>query len=252
MTRRLRAALLALAAGLAGHAAAQADEATVFAAASLTDVLTEAAKAFEASTGHRVTFNFAGSNDLARQIKAGAPAELFFSADKAQMDEVARAGHVAGFADRIDVLSNALVVVVPATSAATVTSAADLKQFGRIALANPEAVPAGVYARKYLASEGVWDAVQARVVPTLDVRAALAAVAAEHAGAAIVYRTDAARSKGVRIAFEVPPDKGPPIVYPLALLEGARPAATQLRDFLVSDAARTLYEKHGFVVILDN
>src|SRR5262245_34504787 len=113
MTRWLRAALLTLAAGFAGHAAAQADEVKVFAAASLTDVLTEAAKAFETTTGHKVVFNFAGSNDLARQIKAGAPAEVFFSADKAQMDEVARAGRLAGFADRIDVLSNTLVVVVP-------------------------------------------------------------------------------------------------------------------------------------------
>jgi molybdate transport system substrate-binding protein len=97
----------------------------------------------------------------------------------------------------------------------------------------------------------VWDAVKDKVVPTLDVRAALAAVEAEHADAAIVYRTDAAQSTRVRVALEVPAGKGPRIVYPLALLSGAKPAAAQLRDFLVSDAARALYEKHGFTVILD-
>jgi molybdate transport system substrate-binding protein len=243
-------AALALAATLAGAAPLRADEVMVFAAASLTDVLREAARAFETSTAHRVTFNFGGSSDLARQIRAGAPAEIFFSADKAQMDQVARDGRV-GLGDRIDALSNALAVVVPASSSARVGAPADLKQFSRIALANPEAVPAGTYARSYLTAEGVWDAIKDKVVPTLDVRAALAAVAAEHADAAIVYRTDAAQSKRVRVALEVPRDKGPRIVYPLALLTGSKPAAAQFRDFLVSDAARSLYEKHGFVVILD-
>lgn len=250
MRRRGRIAALAAAALALSPVAARADEVTVFAASSLTNVLQEAAAAFERSSGHKVTFNFGGSNDLARQIKAGAPAEIFFSADKAKMDDVARDGRV-GLGDRIDVLSNALAVVVPTASAVKVASAADLKGLGRIALANPEAVPAGLYAKAYLASEGVWDAVKDKVVPTLDVRAALAAVEAEHADAAIVYRTDAARSTRVRVAMEVPAAKGPRIVYPLALLTGAKPAAAQFRDFLVSDAARTLYEKHGFVVILD-
>ncbi|HET9316400.1 MAG TPA: molybdate ABC transporter substrate-binding protein [Vicinamibacteria bacterium] len=247
----VRWAALALAAPLVGPTAARADEITVFAAASLTDVLQEAAKSFEAASAHRVVFNFGGSNDLGRQIKAGAPADLFFSADKAQMDEVARDGHLAGMGDRIDVLSNTLVVVVPAGSSTKVSGPADLKALARIVLANPEAVPAGVYARKYLEAEGAWDAVKDKVVPTLDVRAALAAVEAEHADAAIVYRTDAARSKRVRVAFEVPRGKGARIVYPLGLLAGAKPAAVLFRDYLVSDAARALYEKHGFAVILD-
>lgn len=242
---RLGAALAVFAASLA-----RADDVTVFAAASLTDVLQEAAKAFEDGSTHRVVFNFGGSNDLARQIKAGAPADIFFSADKTQMDEVTRAGREAP-ADRIDVLSNTLVIVLPAAGAAKVAAPADLTSLGRIALADPEAVPAGVYARQYLTSEGVWGAVEGKVVPTLDVRAALAAVENEHADAAIVYRTDAARSKRVRVAYEVPREKGPRIVYPLALLTGAKPAAALFRDHLVSHAARALYEKHGFAVILD-
>lgn len=243
-------AALGLGAVLAASGPVQADEVTVFAAASLTDVLKEAAGAFERATGHKVVFNLGGSSDLARQIRAGARAELFFSADKAQMDAVARDGRV-GLGDRMDVLSNALAIVVPAGSPAKVATAADLKAFARIALANPEVVPAGVYARSYLASEGVWDALKDKVVPTLDVRAALAAVESEHADAAVVYRTDAATSRRVRVALDVPREKGPAIVYPLALLTGARPAAAQFRDFLVSDPARALYERHGFVVILD-
>jgi molybdate transport system substrate-binding protein len=248
--QRRIAAVAAGALALAAPARAQADEIKVFAAASLTNVLQEAAAAFEKSSGHTIAFNFGGSNDLARQIKAGAPAEIFFSADKAKMDDVARDGRV-GLGDRIDVLSNALAVVVPKASAVKVAAAADLAPLGRIALANPEAAPAGIYAKAYLTSEGAWDAVKDKVVPTLDVRAALAAVEAEHADAAIVYRTDAAQSARVRVAMEVPAGKGPRIVYPLALLTGARPAAALFRDFLVSDAARALYEKHGFLVILD-
>jgi molybdate transport system substrate-binding protein len=243
-----RAALLAATLGAAG---ARGEEITVYAAASLTDVLQEAAEPFESAGSHRVVFNFGGSNDLARQIKAGAPADIFFSADAAQMDEVARAGRVRP-GDRMDVLSNTLVVVVPAASTARISSAADLKGLSRIALANPEAVPAGIYAKTWLLFEdvGIWDAVKDRVVPTLDVRAALAAVEGEHADAAIVYRTDAARSQRVRVALEVPRDKAPKIVYPLALLTGAKPAAALFRDYLVSDAARAPYEKHGFTSLL--
>jgi molybdate transport system substrate-binding protein len=244
--RTFLAAALAAAAALPGRA----DEVSLFAAASLTDALAAAAKGFEAASGHRVSFNFGGSNDLARQIRAGAPADLFFSADLAQMLALEKDGRVSPV-DRIDVLSNALVVVVPADSKAKVASAADLRRFARIALASPEAVPAGVYAKQYLQAESAWEAVKDKVVPTLDVRAALAAVEAGHADAGVVYRTDAAPSKRVRVAFEVPRGRGPRIVYPLSLVQGAKPAAAQLRDYLVSDTARSVYEKHGFVVILD-
>jgi molybdate transport system substrate-binding protein len=240
--------LLALALAAAGPAAA--DEVSVFAAASLTEALQEAAKGFETASGHTVSFNFGGSNDLARQIRAGAPADLFFSADLAQLQALEKDGRVSPI-DRIDVLSNALAVVVPADSKAKLASVADLGALGKLALANPEAVPAGVYAKQYLQAEGAWDAVKEKVVPTLDVRAALAAVEAGHVDAGIVYRTDAALSKRVRVAFEVPRERGPKIVYPLSLVQGAKPAAAQLRDYLVSDAARAAYEKHGFVVILD-
>lgn len=247
---RLRPAFLAAAVLTAASLPARAEEVSVFAASSLTDALQDAAKGFETATGHTVSFNFGGSNDLARQIRAGAPADLFFSADLAQMLALEKDGRVSPV-DRIDTLSNTLTVVVPKDGRLTIASASDLRSVPHLALANPEAVPAGVYARQYLEAAGVWAAVKGQVVPALDVRAALAAVEAGHAEAGIVYRTDAALSKRVRVAFEVPREQGPKIVYPLSLVQGAKPAAILLRDYLVSDAARALYEKHGFLVILD-
>jgi len=246
--QRARAGLVALAlASLAGRGAAE--EVTVFAAASLNDALREVAGAFEARTGHRVVFNVGGSSDLARQIVAGARADLFFSADRAQMDRLEAAGLVRA-AHRQDVLSNVLVVVVPAGSPAGIRGPRDLAGVKRLAVANPEAVPAGVYARAWLESVGLWEELKGRVVPTLDVRAALAAVESEHAGAGIVYRTDAAISKRVEVAFEVPRDQGPAIVYQLALVTGSeKPAAAGLLRHLTSEPARATYRRHGFVVL---
>jgi molybdate transport system substrate-binding protein len=228
---------------------ARADEVTVFAAASLADVLGEVGRTFEAASGHHVVFNFGGSNDLARQIEAGAPADLFLSADRAQMDRLEKAGLVR--ADRrVDLLSNQLVVVVPSSSTERLTGPAELARLPRIALADPEAVPAGVYARTYLESLGLWPAMRERVVPTLDVRAALAAVESGNVSAGIVYRTDAALSKRVRVAFEVPRASGPRIVYVLAPIGVApRPAARALLSELRSARAARVYEKDGFVVL---
>ncbi len=226
-----------------------AEELNVSAAASLTDCLKELAPGFEKATGHTLVFSFGGSNDLARQIKAGAPADVFFSADKAQMDGLETAGLVRA-QDRVDVLSNVLVAIVPATSALKLAAPGDLGSLGRLALADPQAVPAGVYARTWLESIGLWDGLKDKVVPTLNVRAALAAVESENADAGIVYRTDAAISKRVRVAFEVPREKGPAIVYPLAPLTGSKKAGTPaLVRYLTSAEARAVYARYGFVVL---
>ena len=226
-----------------------AEEVTVYAAASLTDALQEVAQGFEAKTGHKVVFNLGASNDLARQIRAGAPADVFFSADKAQMDGLEAAGLVRA-ADRMDVLSNILVVVVPASRTARMSQPSDLLAVQRLALADPEAVPAGVYARTWLQSVGLWDKLKDKVIPTLNVRAALSAVESENADAGIVYRTDAAISKRVKVAFEVPKDKGPAIVYPMAPLAGSRkPAAAELVRYLTSAPAREVYRRYGFIVL---
>jgi molybdate transport system substrate-binding protein len=150
----------------------------------------------------------------------------------------------------VDLLSNALVVIVPAGAAAAPATAADVARVARLALADPQGVPAGVYARKWLEAEGAWDAAQPHVVPLLDVRAALTAVATQNAGAGIVYKTDAATTPKVRVAFEVPRDKGPAIVYPLALVAASKePAARDAFRFFAEAPALEIYARRGFVVL---
>jgi molybdate transport system substrate-binding protein len=228
---------------------ARAEEVLVFAAASLTDALQDLGAAFTQRSGHRVTFSFGASSDLARQIVAGAPADVFFSADNARMDEVQRADLVEA-AERHDVLSNVLVVIVPSDSTTTIGTPDDLAKVGEIALANPESVPAGVYARAWLQSLGLWERVKGKVVPTMDVRAALAAVEAGHADAAIVYATDAAISKRARVAYRVAREQGPPIVYVLAPLKASTNAGARgLVRFLTSREAASTFERAGFIVL---
>jgi molybdate transport system substrate-binding protein len=220
----------------------------VFAAASLTESLQELGRQFEAKGGAKVEFSFAGSNDLARQIRAGAPADVFVSADVAKMDQVEQAGLVKA-ADRVDLLSNVLVVVVPSGSTAAVKTPQDLAALPKIALADPAAVPAGVYAKQWLEGLGLWTPIQPKVVPTLDVRAALAAVESEGAPAGIVYRTDAAIAKKAKVAFEV--SNGPKITYVVAPLANSknRPTAEAFVQFLQGSAGKTEFEKRGFLFL---
>jgi molybdate transport system substrate-binding protein len=221
----------------------------VFAAASLSDALREIGRSFAVRTGQRVVLSFGGSNDLARQIRAGAPAEVFVSASVERMDEVQGAGFVRP-GERIDLLSNRLVVVVPADATTALARAEDLTGVSRLALGDPQAVPAGIYARQWLERRGLWERVRDRVVPTLDVRAALAAVESANADAGIVYRTDAAISKRVRVAFQVPAEEAPRIVYTAALLATARgPAARAFYEHLRSPAARVVFERLGFELL---
>ncbi len=245
-----RAFALALPALLGLTARARGGEAVVvFAAASLTDALGEIGADFERSTGDRVVFSFGASSALARQIRAGAPAELFLSADTRWMDELQAAGLVRA-RDRISLLSNRLAVIVPARSTLVIDRPADLRAARRIALADPDAVPAGVYAREWLLGLGLWAALRERVVPTLDVRAALAAVASEAVDAGVVYRTDAAISPRVRTALEVAEGEGPRIVYPAALLAGrGGPPARAFLAALRGPRARATFTRFGFIVL---
>lgn len=228
---------------------ATAEELLVSAATSLTDALEEIGKLYEASSGNKLLFNLAASSDLARQIRAGAPADVFFSADAAQMDTLQRTGDVeAGAAVRL--LSNSLVVVVPATSTLAIASARELKALKRLALAEPSSVPAGVYAKSWLEKAGLWSSLEKRVVPTLNVRATLAAVETGAVDAGIVYKTDAAISKRVRVAFEVPREQGPRIVYLVAPMRASKkPGARNFVAFLAKPAAARVFEKHGFVML---
>lgn len=247
MTRSI--ALLLAAWLLAPATAHAADEVVVFAAASLTDSLEEIGQAWRSATGHVVLFNLGASSDLGRQVRVGAPADVFFSADREQMDLVQRSGRVRA-ADRVELLSNTLVVVTPAASSRPLAAPGDLLALKRLALADPEAVPAGVYARKWLEALGLWDRLRDRVVPTLNVRAALGAVESENADAAIVYRTDAALARRARIVLEVPRSQGPEVVYVVApIATSTRPAGRDFVRFLSSPAARAVFEKHGFIVL---
>ncbi|WP_253906143.1 molybdate ABC transporter substrate-binding protein [Corallococcus exiguus] len=227
---------------------ARAEEVLVFAAASTTDALEALAPAFQQASGHRVRFAFGASSDLARQVVAGAPADAFLSADEAKMDGVDRAGLVQA-GSRVDLLSNRLVVVVPVKSSVKVAGPADLKGLKRVVLAEPAAVPAGVYAKAWLTKAGVWADVAPRVVPVVDVRAALAAVEAGRADAGVVYATDAAGSKKVRVVFTVPEGDAPRIVYPAAALtQGKAPeGGLAFVRFLQTEGARKEFRRLGFL-----
>jgi len=224
----------------------------ISAAASLTDVLQEIAPIYEKQTGDTLLFNLGASSMLARQIQEGAPTDVFISADEAKMDQLQRQ-HLIVNASRRSILSNTLVIVVPSDSRLRIASPADLagRSVKSIALAEPSSVPAGIYAKQYLRKLGLWPKVVGRVIPTENVRSALAAVESGNADAGIVYSTDAAISKGVRIAYEVPVSEGPNISYPAAVIADSKekPAAQRFVDFLQSRAAAELFQKYRFLVV---
>ena len=223
---------------------------TVSAASSLTDVLTELAKRFEAATGERVHINAAASNTLARQIVEGAPVDVFISADETQMSVAEKSGRLAK-GSRVALLSNQLVVVVPHDTRLAIDKPADLAdgRVRRIAMGQPEAVPAGVYGRQWLEKSGLWTAVQPKTVPMPTVRAALAAVREGRVDAAIVYDTDARVTPDVRVVYRVPPAEAPRIVYPAAVIAGPREAeARRFLTFLQSAEAQRVFAAAGFSV----
>lgn len=230
----------------------RAAEVTVFAAASLTDALKAAAAAYEKENEDKIVFNFGASSLLERQIEEGAPADIFFSADEAKMNRLATKGFILK-GTRKSRLSNSLVVVVSVDSNLKITSPADLTEPGvrRIALADPKAVPAGVYAKEFLQRENLWDKVQPKIVPVDNVRAALAAVESGSIEVGMVYKTDAAISKKVKIAYEVPAASGPKISYPMAVLKESKrvESARRFEDYLGSDDAAKIFESYGFLVL---
>lgn len=219
-------------------------------AASLADVMSELARRHEQATGQAVRLNVGGSNFLARQIVEGAAsaADVFVSADDVQMDVAAKAGRlVAG--TRANLLTNRLVVVGRPGGSVAVAGARDLAGAAvrRVALGNPDSVPAGVYARRWLEGRGVWAAVAPKVVPTVTVRAALAAARAGRVDAAVVYATDAATAPSLPVLYRVPAGDTPPIVYPVAVVAGPRQdAATRFVAFLRSAEAMPVFTAAGF------
>jgi molybdate transport system substrate-binding protein len=224
-----------------------AGEVRVFAAASLSDALEEIARGYR---GDRLVFNFGASSVLARQIEHGAPADVFLSADEAKMDQLQRLALI-DVSSRVSVLSNRLVVVGPSSGRRPPSPRAAGRRaidgFSSIAIAEPNSVPAGIYARQWLQSIGAWD--PRKIVPTENVRGALAAVEAGNVDAAIVYKTDARISRRVRVVQEV--INGPRISYPFAVTKDAenRRGARNFLAHLRSPAARTIFARHGFILL---
>lgn len=231
---------------------AAAVELTLFAAASLSDALREIAPLHARATGHTLRFNFGGSGNLARQIRAGARADGFFSADEHRIDQLAAAGLLVPDSRRA-LLANTLVLVVAARDGTRIERLSDLTQGGirRIAIGEPATVPAGTYAQQHLERVGLWLPVRDRCVRLDNVRAVLAAVGAGNADAGFVYRSDALTSPRVAIAVEVPLAEGPPIRYVIGVLTSSRhPAAARaLVHFLAGPEAGAVFARHHFIVL---
>jgi molybdate transport system substrate-binding protein len=221
---------------------------TVFAAASLTDVLPEVAAAWRAEGGGEVRFSFGPTSKLVPQVIEGAPADAVVGADEAWMERLEGAGKCEKAA-RVILARNALVFVVPADAPTVPASAKDLPgAMKRIALAG-ENVPAGKYAKAALTSEGVWAAVEPRVVRGEDVRLTLRWVSGGDADGGVVYATDAKSDAKVRVAFAFPAASHPPIVYPAAPVKGSANAAEAARflEFCRGPKGRPIFERRGFL-----
>jgi molybdate transport system substrate-binding protein len=222
----------------------------VLAAASLQESMTAAADAW-AKKGHpKPVISFAASSALARQIEAGAPADLFASADEDWMDDVAQKGLIVP-ASRVTFLGNRLVVVAPAGSRVRVPlqpgPLGRLLSAGPLAMADINSVPAGKYGKTALEKLGVWTVVSPQVVGADSVRSALALVERGAAPLGIVYATDAKASPKVRIAGVFPETSHPPITYPLARLKvSTNPEAEGFRKFLVSQEGKAIFVRYGF------
>ncbi|AMK20119.1 MULTISPECIES: molybdate ABC transporter substrate-binding protein [Sphingobium] len=251
MSRVLSLLIVLLSAVMAQPASARERGPLVLAAASLQEALTAAADAW-AVQGHTLPIlSFAASSALARQIQAGAPADLFLSADEPWMDAIAAKGLVRR-GTRVSLLTNRLVLVAPAASKGRLTirrgfPLARALGAGRLAMADPSSVPAGKYGKAALAALGAWPALSNRIAAAENVRAALAMVERRQAPYGIVYETDARATRAVRIVGIFPAASHPPITYPLALLTRSTHAEAEgFRRFLLSPKAKAIFRRYGF------
>jgi molybdate transport system substrate-binding protein len=251
--RNLTIALL-FAAGLFGATAAWAADPVVFAAASTKDAITDIANDFATAGKGKVVTSFGSSGDLAKQIENGAPASIFISADSKWVDYLDKKNLLV-LGSRSDLLGNHLVLIAPADSTMTI----DLKPGaplaaalgdGKLALADPESVPAGRYGKASLTKLGIWDSVKSHVVGAKDVRATLALVELGEAPAGVVYSTDAALSKKVKVVAVFPDDSHPKIVYPVALVVGHdTPEAKAFFTYMKGPEAAAVFKKYGFILL---
>jgi molybdate transport system substrate-binding protein len=226
----------------------------VFAAASLKNALDDVAAEWVLAGHGKPLISYAASGPLAKQIEAGAPADIFISADLAWMDYAEKKALVT-HESRFTLLGNKLVLIVPKTSTATLTlqpgaALGGLIGDGRLAMGEPKSVPAGTYGKTALEALGLWPQVEARLAFADSVRSALLLVARGEAAAGIVYQTDAAADPNVRILASFPETSHPPIVYPAALVAASsNPTAPDFLAFLRQAKARTAFERQGFDVL---
>jgi len=224
----------------------------VFAAASLTDAMEEASAAFETAAHVKVKSSFDSSSVLARQIEAGAPADVFVSADTSWMDYL-QSRNLIKAASRKNILGNTLVLIAPADSQIQLKIAphfplAPALGKGRLATGDPDSVPAGRYARSALTKLGIWDEVAPRLVRAENVRVALLYVARGEAPLGIVYGSDALADKNVRVVDTFPADTHEAIVYPIALTKSSNSQAAAFVAYLTSPQGRDIFVKYGFTV----
>jgi len=235
-------------------AQAQTQDILVFGAASLKNALDEADARYQRKTGGKIVVSYGASSALAKQIESGAPADIFISADLDWMDYVAQRKLIKP-ETRSNFLGNKLVLIAPADSKVTLTIGpnfplAQTLGNGRLAMADPAFVPAGKYGKASLEALGVWASVSEKVAPAQDVRTALAYVSRGETPLGIVYQTDAAADKGVKIVGAFPETTHPPIIYPMAVLAASNnPGVGAYVSFLKSSEARSAFENQGFVVL---
>ncbi len=244
---RIAAAMLSLFSCAASFAE---EPVRVFAAASLTNVLTEIAAQWEQRGHPAPRLAFGGTATMARQLAAGAPADLFVAADGRWMDELEKQGRLVR-GSRTNLLGNELVLIAPRDRGFDVELRPGFpfsrKFAGKLCIGEPDVVPAGTYAKESLESLQWWDSLQGRIVGTEDVRSALTFVERGECGAGIVYTTDAAISDRVVVIARFPRQSHAPIVYPVALVTNAAPQAHDFLSYLRSKAAAAIFRRHGFV-----
>ena len=250
--RTLCLALVGLLAGCwAGPAAAE--RVVVLAAASTAHVIDEVIERFDAGPDNRVVASYAGTSALARQIESGAPADIFLAANAAWMDHVEAQGLIEPGSRQV-LAGNRLAFFtgngeMPPFEPSASLDLPALLDGGRLAIGNPDHVPAGIYARQALEALGLWPGVQSHLAPAADVRAALALVARGEAPLGIVYATDAALVEDVRVVGTIPAALHEPIVYPIARIAGrTTPLATRFFAFLTGPEGRTAFARAGFIV----
>jgi molybdate transport system substrate-binding protein len=251
VTRRAALAGIAATFGLAGAAMAAEQPVTVFAAASLTDVLKVAARSWQGKGHDPVVLSFGSSSAIAKQVEAGAPADIFASADEKWMKYLIDKSLVS--TDTVHrPIGNDLVLVAPAESkiAVIIVPGFDLSGAlggGRLSIGDPKGVPAGNYAKQALTKLGVWDSIASQTAPAENVRAALALVQRGEAPLGIVYATDARAVKDIKVVGTFPDDSHDPIVYPLGIVAGHdRPEVKAFLDFLLSAEGKQIFTTYGF------